>query len=56
MITPAFGTAHATAALLLQVLGTVLFALAGLGVPEPIRFRFLGWGATFWGLSVLLPF
>ena len=56
MTAPAFGTPHATAALLLQVLGTVLFVLAGLGVPEPVRFRFLGWGLAFWGLSVLLPF
>jgi hypothetical protein len=55
-VLPVFGTTHATVALLLQVTGTVLFILAGLGIPEPARFRFLGWGLAMWSLSAILPF
>jgi hypothetical protein len=47
---------HVTVALFLQVCGTVLFVLAGLGIPEAPRFRFIGWGLALWGLSFLLPY
>jgi len=47
---------HAPVALFLEVAGTVLFVLAGLGIPQPVRFQFIGWGLALWGLSVLLPF
>jgi hypothetical protein len=47
---------HVSIALFLQVAGTVLFILAGLGLPEPARFRFIGWGLACWGLSFLLPY
>ena len=30
--------------LFLIVMALVLFALAGLGIPNPPRFQFLGWG------------
>jgi hypothetical protein len=43
-----------TVHLFLVVLALVLFVLAGLGIPEPIRFRYLGWGLFFWLFSTLV--
>jgi len=37
--------------LFLFVLALVFFLLAGLGLPEPNRVRFLGWGLFCWALS-----
>ena len=37
--------------LFLFVLALVFFLLAGLGLPEPSRVRFLGWGLFCWALS-----
>ena len=34
------------------VLALALFALAGLGVPEYPRFRYIGWGLFFWAISL----
>jgi hypothetical protein len=45
-----------TVGLFLQVVGTTLFILAGLGIPDAPRFRLVAWGLAAWGLSVLLPF
>lgn len=47
---------HVSVALFLQVVGTALFILAGLGIPEAPRFRFIGWGLACWGLSEILPY
>jgi hypothetical protein len=38
----------------LIVLALVLFLLAGLGIPEAPRFRFVGWGLFCWLLSYLV--
>jgi len=35
----------------LTILAIVLFVLAGLGIPEAPRFRYIGWGLAFWALS-----
>jgi hypothetical protein len=43
-----------TLRLFLVVLALVLFALAGLGIPEPPRVRYLAWGLFFWLLSTLV--
>lgn len=43
-----------TVHLLLIVLALVLFALAGLGVPNPPRFQFVAWGLFFWLLATVL--
>jgi hypothetical protein len=40
--------------LFLIVLALVLFALAGLGVPSPPRFNFLGWGLFCLTLSQMI--
>ena len=40
--------------LFLIVLALVLFALAGLGIPSPPRFQFLGWGLFFLTLSQVI--
>lgn len=32
----------------------VLFVLAGMGVPSPTRFQFIGWGLAFWVASILV--
>jgi hypothetical protein len=40
--------------LLLAVVALVLFALAGLGMPEPPRVHFLPWALFFWLLSSLV--
>ena len=39
--------------LFIVVLALVLFLLAGLGVPEHPRFRFIGFGLFLWLLSTL---
>ena len=49
-------TQHVGIALFLQIAGTVLFILAGVGVPDAPRFRLVAWGMGLWGLSFLLPF
>lgn len=38
----------------LVVLALVLFLLAGIGVPESPRFRYIGWGLFCWLLSTLV--
>jgi hypothetical protein len=40
--------------LLLIVIALVLFAMAGLGVPEWTRLRFIGWGLFLWLLSTMV--
>lgn len=40
--------------LFLIVLALVLFLLAGVGIPEYPRFRYIGWGLFFWLLSTLI--
>lgn len=45
---------HVTISLFLVVLALVLFALAGLGIPSPQRFQFIGWGLFAWLLSTLV--
>jgi hypothetical protein len=40
--------------LFVVMLALVLFALAGLGIPEPPRLRFATWGLFLWLLSTLL--
>lgn len=45
---------HVTLRLFAVVLALVLFLLAGLGVPEGPRFKFVGWGLFCWLLSTLL--
>jgi hypothetical protein len=40
--------------LLLVVVALVLFAMAGLGVPEWTRLRFIGWGLFLWLLSTMV--
>ena len=40
--------------LILMVFGFVLFVLAGLGLPQPSRFNFIGWGLAFWILAEIL--
>jgi hypothetical protein len=40
--------------LLLIIIALVLFAMAGLGVPEWTRIRFIGWGLFLWLLSTMV--
>lgn len=40
--------------LLLVVVALVMFAMAGLGVPEWTRIRFIGWGLFLWLLSTMV--
>jgi hypothetical protein len=40
--------------LILLVFAFVLFILAGLGLPQPTRFNFIGWGLAFLVLAELL--
>lgn len=40
--------------LLLFVLALVLFLLAGLGVPEAPKFRYIGWGLFCYCLSQIV--
>ena len=40
--------------LILLVFAFVLFVLAGLGMPQPSRFNFIGWGLAFCALAVIL--
>jgi hypothetical protein len=40
--------------LILLVFAFVLFVLAGLGLPQPTRFNFVGWGLACWILADLL--
>ena len=40
--------------LFLTLLALVLFAFAGLGVPEYQRFRFIGWGLFLWLLGTVI--
>jgi len=40
--------------LFLVVLALVLFALSGLGVPEPPRIRFIAWGLFSWLLATVV--
>ena len=40
--------------LILLVFAFVLFVLAGLGMPQPARFNFIGWGLAFCTLAWLL--
>lgn len=40
--------------ILLIVLALVLFALAGLGIPNPPRFQFIAWGLFFWLLATAI--
>ena len=40
--------------LILLVVSLVLFILAGLGVPNPPRFQFIGWGLAFVVLAFLI--
>jgi hypothetical protein len=40
--------------LILLVFAFVLFVLAGLGVPNPPRINFLGWGLACWVLVEIL--
>jgi hypothetical protein len=40
--------------LLLVVVALVLFAMAGLGVPDWTRIRFIGWGLFLWLLSTVV--
>jgi hypothetical protein len=39
--------------LFVLVLALVLFVLAGLGVPEHARFRYIGFGLFLWALSTV---
>lgn len=41
-------------AVVLLVFGFVFFILAGLGLPNPPRFQFIGWGLAFWILVEIL--
>lgn len=43
-------------ALIFQIVALVLFFLEGVGVPQPPRFRCLGFGLFFWLLSTLAWF
>jgi hypothetical protein len=45
---------HVTLGLFLVVLALVLFALAGLGIPNPPRFQFIAWGLFCWLLSITI--
>jgi hypothetical protein len=45
---------HITVRLFLLVLALVLFVLAGLGVPEHTRFRYIGFGLAAWTFASLL--
>ena len=47
---------HVSISLFLRVLALVLFVLAGLGIPEPNRFKFLGWGLACLTASEVGPF
>lgn len=40
--------------LFLMILALVLFLLAGLGIPNPPRFQFLGFGLFCWLLATLV--
>jgi hypothetical protein len=40
--------------LLLLVFAFVFFVLAGLGIPSPIRFQWIGWGLALWVLTEIL--
>ena len=40
--------------LFLMLLALALFALAGLGVPDYQRFRFIGWGLFLWLLGTVI--
>lgn len=42
-----------TVHLFLIVLALVFFLLAGLGIPEYPRLRYVGWGLFFWLLSTI---
>jgi hypothetical protein len=41
--------------LIFFVLALVLFGLAGVGIPEAPRFRYIGWGLFAFLLSMLVP-
>jgi len=45
---------HITIRLFLMVLALVLFVLAGLGIPEPARFRFIGFGLAAYVLASMV--
>ncbi len=38
---------------ILLVFAFVFFILAGLGVPNPPRVNFIGWGLAFWVAAIL---
>lgn len=40
--------------LILLVFAFVFFVLAGLGIPQPARFNFVGWGLAFCTFAVIL--
>ena len=40
--------------LVLMVFGFVFFVLAGLGIPSPPRFQFIGFGLAAWILAAIL--
>ena len=42
--------------LLLFVIAVVFFILAGLGVPEAPRLRYIGWGLALWAISLTISF
>ncbi len=38
---------------ILMVFALVLFILAGLGIPNPARVNFIGWGLACWVAAIL---
>ena len=40
--------------LILMLFGFVLFVLAGLNIPQPPRWNFIGWGLACWVLAEVL--
>ena len=40
--------------IILLVFAFVFFVLEGLGIPQPPRFNFIGWGLACWVFAVIL--
>jgi len=47
---------HLSFHLVIFVIAIVFFILAGLGVPEAPRLRYIGWGLALWAISLSVPF
>jgi hypothetical protein len=47
---------HVGVGLFLKVAAVVFFVLAGLGIPEAPRFKYIGWGLACYAFSEILPF